>query len=407
MSNFEKLKKVMGDFKNTVMNIDPMTHLQNMSNYMDDNTKFIMAIVFLIIVSVYILYRINYILHRKHNKQCYYISNIYSTNTKIKPISSTDSQWQKPLNYYYIKTSYNSCSIGSYKDGFVDDFTISDCILNAVIGQGVRSFDFEIFNINNEAVVSTSADAPNPNIKSTYNYVPFYSVLNYLVTNAIVNQNNSCPNPTDPLFISLRMNTNNEQVYNNISSYLQEYTNTYLLTPEYNCSNTSDFGLVPLNTLIQKMVIIVYPTNSTILQSTKLYEFTNINGWGSQTFNYMNYYNVVNDDSDDTLTTAKTTMIYVKPTLVHGTPTNPDPSFCLSLGIQFIGMSYQIFDNFLKAYEYFFDTAGNAFVMKNPSLLPITFVIDVPDIVIDPLQTCLTIEANGVSQTFGDCNADI
>lgn len=379
--------------------------LQNISGAvsMDTNTKFIIAVIFLIIVITYGSYRISYILKRKPKKQCNDLNNIYSINTNIKPINQlNDPLWMKPLNFYYIKTSYNSCSIGSYRDDFVDT-----CILNQVIGQGVRSFDFEIFNINNEAVVSTSSTSTlNPYMKNTYNQLPFSQILNILVTEAMMNTNNLCPNPTDPLFISLRMNTNNMQVYDNIASNLQNYTNQYLLAPEYNCANITNFGSdVTLDKLFNKMVVIVFPTNSTILQSTNLYEFTNINAYGNPYFNYMTYYNAVNDNSSETITDAKTQLTYITPSLEYGTPTNPDPSYCLSLGVQFIGMSYQIFDSFLQAYEYFFNTAGNAFIMKNPSLLPVSVVVDVPNVDVNPMQTCITLEANGVSQTFGDCNS--
>ena len=390
----EEIKKRINDAMS-----NPMQSISNLVPT-DTNTRFIMAIIFLIIVIAYGSYRIYYILKVKEKKKCYDINNIYSINTNIKPLVLSNPAWSKPLNFYYIKSSYNSCSIGSYRDDFVET-----CILNQIIGQGVRSFDFEIFNIDNQAVVSTSSSNPNPYMKNTYNYIHFSTVLNTIVTEAMMNTNNLCPNPTDPLFISLRMNTNNMQVYNDIAYNLQQYTNQYLLTPDYNCSNISNFGSdVTLDKLFKKMVVIVLPTNATILQSTNLYEFTNINAYGNAYFNYMTYFNAVNDDSSETITDAKTQLTYVTPSLEHGAPTNPDPSYCLSLGVQFIGMSYQMFDTFLQAYEYFFNSEGYAFAMKNPSLLPTSIVVDIEDIDISPLQTCVKLEANGVSETFGECS---
>jgi hypothetical protein len=68
---------------------------------------------------------------------------------------------------YYIKTAYNACSGGAYRNSYVD---ISH--LKTVIKQGVRCLDFEIYSIDNQPVVATST-SNDFFVKETFNYVPF------------------------------------------------------------------------------------------------------------------------------------------------------------------------------------------------------------------------------------------
>lgn len=359
--------------------------------FLKGKMEFILAISILFIIVVYGFSYINYVLNGKPTKKCKAINSIYVLNTKIQPITDNMDQ---PMNYYYIKSSYNSCSVGSYVDDYVEL-----CILNKIISQGVRCFDFEIFNINNKPVVSTSIGT-NPWLKETYNYIPFSSVLDTLVTQALMNKDNNCPNPTDPLFISLRMKTNNSQVYDNIASSLKQYTNQYLLTDEYSCSNMENFGdNVPLKDLMNKIVIIVDSTG-TLLENSNLYEYTNISVKGNPYFKYETFTDTVNDVKSDTIKFAKKKTWFVTPDVYNGTPTNPEPAFCLSCGIQFIGMSYQIFDSYLQAYEYFFDSQKSAFILKNPDLLPTTYNTEIPESTFEAPNSCVEIQLGGETMAY-------
>ena len=128
----------MSNVKDTV--IEKIKQSVNYVGSIDPNTKFGILIVILIIIVIICVIRICYILKWKKGKQCNTIGQIYTFNKNIKEIDNTNTLWNKAVNYYYIKTSYNSCSIGSYVDDYVDT-----CILYGIIGQGVRCFDFEIF----------------------------------------------------------------------------------------------------------------------------------------------------------------------------------------------------------------------------------------------------------------------
>jgi hypothetical protein len=101
----------------------------------------IIAFTFIILI-VFIGYMIY--LTKLERSECSYMNNLYSSvNGNIKPITSNDSDCSGNLCDYYIKTAYNACSGGSYKNDFVDV-----CNLKAVINQGVRCLDFEIYSID-------------------------------------------------------------------------------------------------------------------------------------------------------------------------------------------------------------------------------------------------------------------
>jgi hypothetical protein len=361
----------------------------------------IVAITTLIIILVFGILYINYTLSGKISQKCKFLDGVYSRNIKIESIAksdntiiNTDYQGQPIINFY-IKTSYNSCSIGGYINDNVDV-----CILKDIIGQGVRCFDFEIFNLKNEAIVSTSTN-DNPWMKETYNFVRFYDVLTVLVEGAMVS---GCNNTRDPLFISLRMKTKNVEVYNDIASHLKYYTNQYLLTEKYNYEHMPDFGgTVTIDEVVSKIVIIVQDLdNSNVLQTSNLYYYTNIYVNKNVYFKFNTFTNLVNDDKDTVIEYTKLKTDYVTPDIFNGTPSNPEPASCLARGVQFIGMSYQIFDSYLQGYEYFFDSFKSAIVMKNKELMFSVINQSIPNVTTESPKKSITIDiGNGKTVTYG------
>ena len=127
------------------------------------------VIIYVIIVVIIILSLLYYIyISRLRSNQCTFMNNIYGTlNTRIKPVNSSSAQCNYNLQDYYIKTAYNCCSGGSYKNDYVDT-----CNLINVLKQGCRGLDFEIYSLNDRPIVSTSI-LDNNYVKETYNYVEF------------------------------------------------------------------------------------------------------------------------------------------------------------------------------------------------------------------------------------------
>ena len=395
----EKATKAIGDASSMIGSMIPKE--------IRDQMGFIIAVATLIIIIIVGALYINYVLAGKISRKCKFFDGVYSQSIKIKSIAGKNGIVLNPdfknlpIVNFYVKTSYNSCSIG----GYIND-NVSLCILTKIIGQGVRCFDFEIFNLKNEAIIATSTN-DDPYMKETYSYVRFYDALNTLVEGAMIS---GCNNTYDPLFISLRMKTKNVNVYNDIASHLKKYTNQYLLTEKYNCENISDFGKnVTINEIISKIVIIVQDLdNSNVLQSSNLYYYTNIYVNKNSYFKFETFTNLVNDNEDSTIEYTKMKLGYVTPDVFNGTPSNPQPASCFARGVQFIGMSYQIFDTYLQAYEYYFDTLGTAFVLKNSELMYTVHHQETPALDTQSPKTSVSIDlGNGEFANYGTTEGGI
>ena len=138
------------------------------------------------------------------------------SRTQIEPIKETNIQFKYRVRDYYIKSSYNSCSCGDFGNGYVNLDALRE-----IIRQGVRCLDFEIYSVGGKAVVAASKD-DNFNIKGTFNSLPIADVFKLIKKNACntVGGSNICPNPSDPLFINLRIKSNKNDIYNEIAHIL-------------------------------------------------------------------------------------------------------------------------------------------------------------------------------------------
>ena len=85
-------------------------------------------------------------------RECKNMDTMFGTlNGRIRSIDTNNELYQYPLRDYYIKSAYNACSGGNYKNGYVNT-----CILKDLLKQGVRGLDFEIYSIDDQPVVATS-----------------------------------------------------------------------------------------------------------------------------------------------------------------------------------------------------------------------------------------------------------
>ena len=90
---------------------------------------------------------------------CNSLKKLYTNNSNVRPVllskqltyTINDTEYETRLRDVYIKSSYNSCSAGEYRDDWV-----STCALNEVLKQGCRFIDFEIYSVNHKPVVATS-----------------------------------------------------------------------------------------------------------------------------------------------------------------------------------------------------------------------------------------------------------
>ena len=229
-------------------------------------TYVIMAFIAIILI-IFIGYMIY--LNRLENSECDFMNSLYpSVNGNIRSITSSDPDCSGNLFDYYIKTAYNACSGGSYKNDFVDI-----CNLKALIKQGVRCLDFEIYSVDNKAVVATST-SDSYYVKETFNSVSFASVMETIKGYAF--SGGTCSTPTDPLLIHLRFKSNNQDMYSNLASIFKSNTDI-MLGPQYSYeAEGKNLGNVPLLSLKNKVVLIVDRSNTAFLENQELLEYINL-----------------------------------------------------------------------------------------------------------------------------------
>jgi hypothetical protein len=330
---------------------DYLSSIQNM----DENFKSYMIIAFIFIILIIFIGYMIY-LSRLENKECNYMNNLYpSLDGNIRPINDNDADCKEKLYDYYIKTAYNACSGGSYKNDFVDI-----CNLKAVLKQGVRGLDFEIYSMNNQPVVATST-SDDYHVKETFNSVNFGSVMDTISNYAF--SGGTTPNSTDPLIIHLRIKSNNQEMYTNLANIFKSYDNL-MLGPEYSFENSGkNIGSTPLLELRNKIILIVDKSNNSFLQNKEFLEYVNLTS-NSVFMRGYKYYDIKNNQDTQELTEFnKRSMTIVFPD--KGTsPSNPSGYLCRSYGCQMVAMRYQLVDNFLMENTLFFDRCSYAFCLK-------------------------------------------
>ena len=175
------------------MEQNKVNYITSMIKNMNDNfgvyMLFSMMILLIIVILSYYFYMRNLL-----SKECSTMDRLFSTlNTSIKSLNPNDPNCKFTFKYYYIKTAFNCCSPGTFKNDYV-----STCALKDVLKQGVRGLDFEVFSVDNQPVVATSTVDSN-HVKETYNVVSFSDVMNIITNYAFAGSGS--PNPKDPIII--------------------------------------------------------------------------------------------------------------------------------------------------------------------------------------------------------------
>lgn len=112
--------------------------IKSVSELKESTAVLLITVITLIIILIAFLYYFYY--SRLRSKNCKTMDGIYGDlNGKIKSIDNSD-QFNYTFKDYYIKTAYNCCSGGNYKNDYVDL-----CVMKDLLKQGVRGLDFEIF----------------------------------------------------------------------------------------------------------------------------------------------------------------------------------------------------------------------------------------------------------------------
>lgn len=355
---------------------------------MDDRTSVVATYVIIAIIMVYVIwYSIKYTLLKSWD--CSTMTGLYGVvNSKIRAIDQT---FTNNLRDYYIKSAYNCCSGGYYRNDYV-----GLCSLKNIIKQGVRCLDFEIYSIGDQPVVSTST-LDTTCAKETFNYVSFADVMETIKHNALGSLKN-CPNPTDPLMLHLRVKSNNVSMFNNFAKLLEQY-NSILLGKQYSFENQGkNLGEVPVLDLVGKVVIIVDRTNNAFLESQTFREYVNLTS-SSIFMRALHYHDIKYGPDTTELTEYNKKFMTIGMPDKGGNPSNPSGIVLRETGCQFLCMRYQQTDVYLQEMLEFFDFEGRAFVLKPERLRYKPVTVKAPSKQ-DPKLSYATTEVNGGFYNF-------
>ena len=122
-----------------------------------------------LVILLFLIYIVNKITLKENN--CLTLKNLYTSPPNIKNIDFTKNNYKHELRDYYIKSSYNSCCGGHFKDDYV-----SICALENVIKNGARFLDFEIYAKDDMPIIASSSN-PSYSFKETYNHVEFEEAM--------------------------------------------------------------------------------------------------------------------------------------------------------------------------------------------------------------------------------------
>jgi len=341
-----------------------------------------------IIIACAIIYY--FYITRLPEKQCDLFTEIYSKpNSYITNMVASDTDLLKD---FYIKSAYNCCSGGTYKNDYV-----SLCVLKNVLLQGVRVLDFEIYSVNDQPVVATSS-SDSFHIKETFNSINFAEVMQVLDDNAFI-FDGGCPNPKDPLILHLRIKSANNKMYKKLADILQ--ASPHILGKQYSYFNHDiNLCMEPVKNIMGKIVITVDSTNSAAIDNEDLREFINIpsNSTYMRALNYndMKYSPDIDEQTQYNLQYGFTLVMPDKGV----NPSNPSRILCHDNGSNMVAMRYQLFDEYLEENEEFFNNAGFAFVKKPNSKISKPVKIEMPEKLSKTEEMLLSPEPRNVDLGF-------
>jgi hypothetical protein len=339
------------------------------------------------------------------DSNCARLKKVYNNETApLNPIS-TDDVFNNPIYDFYIKTAYNCCSGGNFKNSFVDSNSTTPpfCALKTCIQQGARCLDFEIYSVNHEPVIATSS-VNSFNIKETFNYLKFSDAMDFIADNAF--SVSTTPVWSDPLFLNFRVMSDipNNPIYPKIATALLNAFKDRLLDTKHNLMNScKSIGNLPLSQFKGKVINIIDPFTYDMLkticppiqdcsgaapsqnvnnneevgnkegdrsisqcQSPNLLEFLNMHS-GSPFLHTFRVKDLLLTDTNNLKYQNKTLMTILLPNFSQDAK-NFNPSLGFSSGCQFVGMSFQNFDTNLEYYTLFFNKAGYSFAFKPANL---------------------------------------
>jgi hypothetical protein len=306
----------------------------------------------------------------------------YEESVKPSPINDFEDRFAYLLRDYYIMTAYNCCCSGDYSADFV-----STTALECVIKQGARVLDFEIYSVDGVPVVAASSKAEF-SMKEVYNYITFMDAI--LTIKKLAFSSNGCQNPSDPLFLCLRIKSKNVMIYESIATILKNNLASKMLDPRFSYSR-EDIGSIKLSNFMNKVIIIIdenpgSDNNNTkdIYKRTPLYEYVNM----TITMDVSKYtFQKIKDTNNTSIReSAKKSIKYIVPERSVKCENVEPATLSFNAGCQMVCMAFQSYDANMIHYLKKFQSFGSAFYLKPEELRYVPIILKEPNPV-DPTET--------------------
>ena len=244
-----------------------MNNKELLIKYTNDYKLYIIKFVFVLLLFAFAYYIYTKLSLKKNN--CDKLDKINQLGVK----AITDDLDEDIITNYFIKTAYNCCCTGNFKNDYVELCSLKNCAK-----QGVRALDFQIYSLKNKPIISAST-VNNNKYKEIYNYLEFYdTMLN--VKRFFMNDPTYSSNNSDPLFLIFRLYSKNSIIYdmmgntlNEIFGYSNPSGNLIYIVPVGKTLDTES-----IKNLKNKVIIIIDPTygDPTKFNSSKLNSYNSL-----------------------------------------------------------------------------------------------------------------------------------
>lgn len=264
-----------------------------------------------------------------------------------------------PLKQYCIKAAYNAAFTGHY---------INTEMLKYVFYRGCRFLDFEVFSFDKTPYVAYSTKSDYSVIESK-NKELLQEILSQVANYAFTSPS---PNTRDPVFIHLRIKTNQTSLYDKIGEVIN-----HVLKPQMFLDSNTGLakpvnGDTPLRDIMGKVIIVLDKTYvPTYKQVSSLANYVNMESGGDSLRKYS--YSILSQQQystpnihDDGKTTDVSVMKLVMPNLasnMFGTTRNSQYyPMVLNYGAQIVMYPFYQVDMYLSQYEQAFAYGKSAFI---------------------------------------------
>jgi len=307
----------------------------------------------LVIIMLYIINKINL-----ESSNCALIKNYSSSASPYISIFDESTGIIKPafdvsLNKVFIKTAYNCCCTGNFKNDYVNFCALENCYK-----QGVRALHFEIYSLNKKPIIAT-ASVDQPKYKEMYNSLDFLETMSRVYYTFM--------NVSDPLFLILEINSDIYDTYLGVyNALLNIFGNKSLIYGTSNLKNTN------LSELRGKVCIIMSYKNSTHYINSNLNSITCQDITTDKKINYVQLLNTITE-FNTSITFEQDKLLYLKeiyllmPNKQDYTKNYDFISSGIRSGITFIAMNFQFNDSYLNNYNKLFlqsEIATSSFALK-------------------------------------------